>query len=61
MNIPIANEFIRINSAIDNEKMLIKFAKLHVEAALEEAYKVSKLESWESDMIKNSYPLDKIK
>jgi hypothetical protein len=61
MNVPTANEFLLRNSAIDNEKMLIKFAKLHVEAALEEAYKVSKLESWESDMIKNSYPLEKIK
>jgi hypothetical protein len=61
MNVPTANEFLLRNSAIDNEKMLINFAKLHVEAALEEAFKVSALETWEGDIVKNSYPLEKIK
>lgn len=61
MNVPTANEFLIKNSATQNEEMLIKFAQLHVKAALEEAYKVSKLESWEGDIIKNSYPLEKIK
>ena len=61
MDIPTANEFLLRNSSTDNEKMLIKFAKLHVEAALKEAFKVSGLEAWEGDIMKNSYPLEKIK
>jgi len=61
MELPKANEFLKRNSSTDNEKMLIKFAKLHVEAALEEAFKVSALETWEGDIVKNSYPLEKIK
>jgi len=61
MELPTANEFLKRNSSTDNEKMLIKFAKLHVEAALEEAFKVSALETWEGDIVKNSYPLEKIK
>jgi hypothetical protein len=61
MNIPTANEFLKRSSAIDNEEMLIKFAKLHVEMALEEAFKVSGLETWEKDIIKKVYPLEKIK
>jgi hypothetical protein len=61
MDIPTANEFLKRNSSTDNETMLIKFARLHVEVALEEAFKVSALETWEGDIVKNSYPLEKIK
>ena len=61
MELPTAKLFILQNSHLPNEEMLKKFAKLHVEKALNEAYKVSLLESWEEDIIKKSYPLDKIK
>ena len=59
--IPTANEFLFRNTATPNEEMLIKFAKLHVKAALDEAIKVSRIETWEKELIYKSYPLEKIK
>jgi hypothetical protein len=59
--IPTANEFLFKNASTPNEEMLIKFAQLHVQAALEEAFKVSNIETWEKDLIYESYPLEKIK
>jgi hypothetical protein len=59
--IPTANEFLFNNSSTQNEEMLIKFAQLHVKAALDEVFKVSNLETWEKDLIYESYPPEKIK
>jgi len=59
--IPTANEFLIINSATPNEEMLVKFAQLHVKSALDEAFKVARIEIWEKDLIYNSYPPEKIK
>ncbi len=61
MNIQTANEFLFNNSSLPNEEMLIKFAQLHVKKALDEVYKSSKLETWEKDLVYNTYPLEKIK
>jgi hypothetical protein len=59
--IPTANEFLLKNSSTPNEEMLVKFAKLHVQAALDEAFKVARIEIWEKDLIYESYPPEKIK
>jgi hypothetical protein len=59
--IPTAQEFILQNAHISNENMLKKFAKMHVKMALEEAFKVSKLNMWEKDLIYKCYPQDNIK
>lgn len=61
MQIPTAAEFIFHNTHLSNEEMLKKFAKLHVHSALEEAYKVSKMDIWEKDKMYECYPQDKIK
>jgi FMN-dependent NADH-azoreductase len=78
MNIPTAEELYRdtkINSNLDLfsddvphlVKLMIEFAKLHVEAALEESKKKAEeimSHSWEKeyeDSILNSYPLTNIK
>jgi hypothetical protein len=60
-NIPIAKDFIFENTHLTNEEMLTKFAKLHVLAALEEAFKVSALEAWDKYKIYEAYPQDNIK
>lgn len=44
----------------DIEKAMVKFAKLHVEAALKAAGDATLLYDFKEDII-NSYPLDKIK
>lgn len=59
--IPNADEFIRNNTHLTNEEMLKKFAKMHVLMALESAFKVSKLNEWEKNLIYESYPQTKIK
>lgn len=59
--IPDANDFIRINSHLPNEEMIKKFAKMHVKMALEAAFKVSKLNEWEKNLIYECYPQTKIK
>ena len=59
--IPSASEFIMLNTHLTNEDMLIKFAKMHVKMALEEAYKISNIEIWEKDKIYECYPQTKIK
>ena len=74
MNIPTAKEFLSENfegSAI-NPQILIEFAKLHVQAALEAAYYNSDVKVIDADMtgviygvdsetILNAYPLENIK
>ena len=60
-NLPTANQFLFRNSATPNEEMLIKFAKLHVQAALDEVMKVARIETWEKELIYNAYPPEKIK
>ena len=62
--IPTAKDFWDDNTFNDHEEALIEFAKLHVEAALEEA-------KWRCDdvtnseglglYVENSYPLENIK
>jgi len=59
--IPNADEFIRNNTHLTNEEMLKKFAKMHVKMALEETFKVSRLEAWEKNLIYECYPQIKIK
>ncbi len=59
--IPTADEFIIMNTHLTNAEMLRKFAKLHVHAALEETYKVSKLDIWDKDKIYECYPQSNIK
>ena len=59
--IPTAKDFISQNSHITNEDMLKKFAKLHVLAALNEAFKVSALEAWDKHKLYEAYPQDNIK
>lgn len=60
-NIPTADEFITLNTHLSNAEMLRKFAKLHVRAALEETFKISKLDIWEKDKIYECYPQSNIK
>jgi hypothetical protein len=59
--IPTADKFIVMNTHLTNAEMLRKFAKLHVRAALEETYKVSKLDIWDKDKIYECYPQSNIK
>jgi hypothetical protein len=59
--IPKASDFLIMNTHLTNEEMLLKFAKMHVKMALEEAFKVSRLDSWEKDLIYECYPQTKIK
>jgi len=58
--IPNASQFIEKNTHLTNEEMLKKFAKMHVKMALEEAYKVSRLDIWEKDLIYECYPQSNI-
>lgn len=58
--IPPAKDFIFQNTHLNNEEMLKKFAKLHVLAALNEAFKVSGLEAWDKHKLYEAYPQDKI-
>ena len=59
--IPSASNFVTMNTHLTNEEMLLKFAKMHVKMALEEAFKVSRLDEWEKDLIYECYPQTKIK
>ena len=59
--IPDAKEFIRKNTHLTNEDMLVKFAKIHVLCALEECFKVSNLEAWDKNKIYECYPQTNVK
>ena len=62
--IPTAEEFWDDNTFNDHEEALIEFAKLHVEAALEEAKNLLKdgyVTPQDEQDILNAYPLTNIK
>lgn len=67
-----ANDFIRENTHLTNEEMLVKFAAMHVEKALQVASEIdfnnvsyedtaNDYEEARSMAIINSYPLNNIK
>ena len=63
--IPTVEEFLLLNNFKNNTEAMIKFAKLHVEAALKEA-EIAGQNNWGNskkmkDAILNAYPLENIK